>query len=168
MAKVIAWLTKGAEGIMAAMLAAMFLTFLLQIFSRYVMVEPFGWTLELCLALWVWLVFFGCAFVVTNRDHVTFDLLYLATPMHVRRVFALISCAVVAITFAWSVLPTWDWIDFLKIKKSATLQVPMRTIYAIYAVFLIAVAVRFAWRFVELWRHGVPREDHTIHIGEEG
>jgi len=35
------WLLKGAEGVAAAMLAAMFLTFVLQIFSRYVMVEPF-------------------------------------------------------------------------------------------------------------------------------
>ena len=37
---------------------------------------PFGWTLELCLILWVWLVFFGCAFVVRQRDQVTFDVLY--------------------------------------------------------------------------------------------
>ncbi len=36
------WLLKGAEGVVAAMLAAIFLTFVLQIFSRYVMNEPFG------------------------------------------------------------------------------------------------------------------------------
>ena len=47
----------GAEGMVAAMLAAIFLTFVLQIFSRYVMSTPFGWTLEVCLTLWVWLVF---------------------------------------------------------------------------------------------------------------
>jgi C4-dicarboxylate transporter DctQ subunit len=152
----------------AAMLATMFITFLLQIFSRYVMVQPFGWTLEFCLVLWVWLVFFGCAFVVRDRDHVTFDVLYLAVPTKVQRVFALISCLAVAVTFASSILPTWDWIDFLKIKRSATLQVPMRTIYAVYALFLVAVSVRFAWRFVAILRGGMPREGHAVHVGEEG
>jgi hypothetical protein len=36
----------------------------------------YGWTLELCLALWVWIVFWGAAFVVRERDHVTFDVIY--------------------------------------------------------------------------------------------
>jgi TRAP-type C4-dicarboxylate transport system permease small subunit len=166
--RLIAWLRHGPEAVVAAMLGAMFLTFLLQIFSRYVMVQPFGWTLELCIVLWVWIVFFGCAFVVRGRDHVTFDILYLAVPDRIRRIFAAISCSVVAVTFAWSVLPTWDWIDFLKIKRSATLQVPMRTIYAVYALFLVVVALRYAWRLLVILRGGAPREDHEIHVGEEG
>jgi TRAP-type C4-dicarboxylate transport system permease small subunit len=77
-------------GIVAAtMMAAMFLTFILQIAIRYTatlewlaqafpILEPshYGWTLELCLALWVWIVFWGAAFVVRERDHVTFDVIY--------------------------------------------------------------------------------------------
>jgi C4-dicarboxylate transporter DctQ subunit len=73
------------------MLAAMFVTFLLQIFSRYVLASPFGWTLELCLILWVWIVFFGCAFLVKDVNHVTFDILYLAAPVKIQRFFALVS-----------------------------------------------------------------------------
>jgi C4-dicarboxylate transporter DctQ subunit len=40
--------------------------------------EPtrYGWTLEFCLLLWVWMIFAGCAFVVRDEDHVTFDVLY--------------------------------------------------------------------------------------------
>ena len=62
------WFSRSAEFVVATMLATMFLTFLLQIFSRYVWRTPFGWTLELCLILWVWIVFFGCAFVVREKD----------------------------------------------------------------------------------------------------
>lgn len=159
---------KVAEGISGLMLGAMFLTFLLQIFSRYVMVQPFSWTLELCLMLWIWIVFFGNAFVLENLDHVTFDIAYLAAPDRIRRIMALISTFAVAIAFAVSILPTWDWIDFLKIKRSASLGLSMRTIYSIYAVFLIAVTLRFAWRFIRILRHGAPREDHIVHVGEEG
>ena len=68
--KLIGWLRAAAEGVVAAMLAAMFLTFVLQIFSRYIMNQPIGWTLEVCLTLWLWLVFWGCAFVVRHDEHV--------------------------------------------------------------------------------------------------
>lgn len=144
------------------MLAAMFLTFLLQIFSRYVMLQPFGWTLELCLVLWVWIVFFGNAFIVRERDHVTFDLLYLAVPRPVRKMFALISAASIVVALALSLPPTWDWIDFLKIKKSPTLEVPMRTVYSVYALFLVVVVARYAWAFIQVLRRGPPDSAHEI------
>ena len=162
------WFNRGTEFIAAAMLAAMFLTFVLQIFSRYVLLEPFGWTLELCLALWVWIVFWGNAFIVRERDHVSFDILYLAVPRKARQILALVSAAAIVVAMAWSFLPTWDYIDFLKIKKSATLKIPMRSIFAIYGIFMIAVALRYAWRFVRILRDGPPDEAHAIHVGEEG
>lgn len=151
-------LLKGAEGVVAAMLAAIFLTFVLQIFSRYVMNEPFGWTLEVCLTLWVWLVFWGCAFVVQHDEHVTFDVLYYAVRPGTRRILALIGSAVIVIGLAASFYPTWDWIDFLKIKKSAILKIPMRTVFSIYAIFIIAAVLAYGWRFVRIVRHGVPGE----------
>ena len=154
--------SRGMEFIAASMLAAMFLTFLLQIFSRYVLLTPFGWTLELCLMLWVWIVFFGNAFIVRERDHVSFDIFYLAAPQRVRQVFALISAAAIIAGMAWSLLPTWDWIDWLKIKKSATLKIPLRTVYSIYAVFMVAIIARYAWRFVRILRKGPPDEAHVI------
>jgi C4-dicarboxylate transporter DctQ subunit len=83
-------------------------------------------------------------------------------------VLALISAAAVAIGMGWSLLPTWDWIDFLKIKKSATLGVPLRTIYSIYALFLIVICLRAVWSFIHVLRHGAPDEAHEIHVGEEG
>lgn len=162
------WFTRGTEAIAAAMLAALFLTFVLQIFSRYVLLEPFGWTLELCLTLWVWIVFWGNAFIVRERDHVSFDILYLSVPRGPRKALALISAAAIAAGMIVAFLPTWDYIDFLRIKKSATLKIPMRTIFSIYALFMIAVALRYAWRFVRVLRHGPPDDIHAIHIGEEG
>ena len=151
-------LLKGAEGVVAAILAAMFLTFVLQIFSRYVMNEPFGWTLEVCLTLWVWLVFWGCAFVVRHDEHVAFDMLYRAVRPGTRRILALLGSAAIVLGLAASFYPTWDWIDFLKIKKSAILRIPMRTVFSIYAIFLITAIVGYAWRFIRIVRYGVPDE----------
>jgi len=169
MKSVLRLFTRGAEFIAAAMLAAMFLTFLVQIFSRYVLLTPFGWTLELCLILWVWIVFFGCAFVVKEKDHVTFDIFYLAAPTKIRKVLALVSAAAIVIGMAWSFLPTWDYIDWMKIRKTTTVidpfsgkKIPMRTIFSIYAIFMLAVIVRYSWRFVDVLRKGPPDDDHAI------
>ncbi|SMX44709.1 TRAP transporter small permease [Actibacterium lipolyticum] len=161
------WLNARAENVAAAMLAAMFLTFILQIFSRYVMSAPLGWTLELCLTLWIWIVFWGNAFVVRHKDHVTFDILYLSVRPGIRRIFALISAGAIAIGLGVSLLPTWDYIDFLKIKKSATLKIPMRTIFSIYAIFIIAVVIRYAWMFVNVLRNGAEDTHHHLEITDE-
>lgn len=163
------WFIRGAEGVAATMLAAMFFTFLLQIFSRYVLVTPFGWTLEFCLILWVWIVFFGNAFLVREKDHVTFDIFYLVAPRGVQKVLALISAAAIVAGMVWSFLPTWDYIDWMKIRKTATVEnpftdkkIPLRTVFSIYAVFMIAVIVRYAWRFIDIQRHGPPGGEHEI------
>lgn len=161
------WLNARAENVAAAMLAAMFLTFLLQIVSRYVLVSPLGWTLELCLTLWIWIVFWGNAFIVRERDHVTFDLFYLAVPSGVRRVLALVSAAAIAVGFAVALLPTWDYIDFLKIKKSATMKIPLRTVFSIYALFMVAVILRAVVRFVRVWRHGADDEHRHLEVTDE-
>ena len=186
MQRALSWITRGAEFIAATMLAAMFLTFLIQIGSRYssrlapsipidwlsqamARIEPLGWTLELCLILWVWIVFFGNAFIVRERDHVSFDIFYLAAPRRVRQVLALVSAAAIVIAMVWSFLPTWDYIDWMKMRKTTTVRlpildekIPMRTILSVYAIFMIALIGRYAWRFVTVLKDGPPDADHEI------
>ncbi len=105
MDKFLKWLQKTSNFLTASMLAVLFFTFLFQIFSRYVLRSPFGWTLELCLILWLWIVFFGCAFTVRDKDHVTFDIFYFATPKKVQLVFSLISAVGIIVIMGWSFLP---------------------------------------------------------------
>ncbi|OCW56131.1 TRAP transporter small permease [Hoeflea olei] len=155
------------------MMAAMFLTFILQIAIRYSakldwiaeavpMLEPsrYGWTLEFCLALWVWIVFWGAAFVVRERDHVTFDILYSHVNPRQRRWFAVIGGLAVCAGLLWSLEPTWSKFYILRLKKTATLSgllgdwVRMRDLYVIYVVFLVVVAARYGWRALEALRHG--------------
>ncbi|MFD1341514.1 TRAP transporter small permease [Litorisediminicola beolgyonensis] len=162
-------ITRVAEPIAAAMLAAMFITFLLQIFSRYVMLQPFGWTLELCLILWVWIVFFTNAFLVGERDHVTFDILYNSGSRRVRTVLALISAAAIVAGMLYAFLPTVDYIDWMKMRRTSTVEnpltgerIPLRTIFSIYAIFMVVVALRYALRFVAILRGGPPDADHDL------
>jgi TRAP-type C4-dicarboxylate transport system permease small subunit len=180
------WFSVGTDAIAGLMLAAMFATFLLQIGSRYSpqiisnlglaetfpwlgTIEPLGWTLELCLILWIWIVFFGCAFNVRERDHVTFDILYLAAPRGPRRIMALIAAAAIVVGMAWSFLPMWDYVDFMRIRRTSSVENPftgdkirLKWIFIIYMVFMAALIARYAWRFVETLRNGPPDSAHDI------
>ncbi|MCI4665976.1 MAG: TRAP transporter small permease [Neomegalonema sp.] len=160
------WIRHVFEAITALMLAVIFATFLIQIYSRYVMNEPFGWTLTVCLLVWIWQVFFGNAFIVRQRDHVSFDILYQASPRWLRRIFALISAAAISFALLWSLPATWDWIDFLSIKPMPTLGFPTSWAYSIYALFLIIVALRYVWAFFEALIIGPP-DDVITEIQKE-
>ncbi|MDH3513071.1 MAG: TRAP transporter small permease, partial [Gammaproteobacteria bacterium] len=64
--KLATWLRRRAENVAAALLATVFVTFILQIAFRYVFGWPVGWTLEVSTLAWMWLVLWGAAFVVTE------------------------------------------------------------------------------------------------------
>jgi C4-dicarboxylate transporter DctQ subunit len=174
-------LRRGAEAVAAAMMAAMFATFIVQITIRYTarlewlaeafpFLEPshFGWTLEFCLLMWVWLVFWGNAFVVRQRDHVTFDILYQWVNPGLRRWFAIVAGLVIAIGLLASVEPTWSKFHILRLKSTATLSelfgswIRMRDIYSIYILFLAAVAGRYLWAVWSAFRHGVDEPTHDV------
>ena len=53
------WLHRRAENVMAALLGVMFIAFLVQIVFRYFFSFPVGWTSELTVATWLWLVLWG-------------------------------------------------------------------------------------------------------------
>jgi len=187
LAQISTGLRRLSEAVAALFIALIFLTFILQIAVRYgarvdwltgalPILEPqrYGWTLEFCLALWVWLIFWGNAFVVRREDHVTFDLLYLAVPRGVRRVFLVICGIAVGVGLLLSIEPTWGRFAFLRLKQTATLgdllgsSIRMRDIYAIYIVFLVAVGLRALWAALEalIGRHSDP-EDDAEHRGTE-
>ncbi|MGX5847362.1 TRAP transporter small permease [Mesorhizobium sp. PL10] len=156
MSATIRWLQARADNVAVALLAAMFGAFILQIFTRYVINDPLGWTLEVCLTTWLWLVFWSSAFVLTERDHVTFDLFYLIASRRTQRILALISAAAIVAGFLAALPATYDYITFYKIKKSATLRIRLDVVFSVYGLFAVAVIVRYALRAWQLFRGAAP------------
>ena len=156
------------QAVAAALMAALFLVFVLQIAVRYAgrssaLVEAlppldpigYGWTLELCLLLWIWLVFWGNAFVVRDADHVRFDILQNAVGPRTRRVFGILCALAVAGALLAAIGPTWDKFAILRLKRTATLSqvfgdwIRMRDVYAVFPLFLLVVGLRQLW---SAWR----------------
>jgi DNA-binding transcriptional regulator YhcF (GntR family) len=90
--------------------------------SRYVFNTRSAGRSRLCLTLWLWLVFWTAAFCLEDRDHVRFDLLYLAATKAAAHLRAVSAVAIVRRP-PRRAAGHLDYITFYKIKKSATLRI---------------------------------------------
>ncbi len=130
-----------AESVAALLFLSMFAAFLVQVFARYVMNNPIGWTQEFVLIAYIWIVFWCCAFLVRERDHITFDMAFEALPPGARRRLAIVLTAVIAVAFVVALPKTVDYIAFMKIERSPILRIRFDLLYSIFAVFMLAVIV---------------------------
>lgn len=144
-----AWLGRRAENFAAALLAVMFLAFMVQIVFRYLLNFPIGWTSELTIITWLWLVLWGAAFVLKESEEIRFDLIYSGVGPRVRRIMGIITAVAILILYAGSLPATVDYVQFMHVEKTAYIKIPFNWLYSIYIVFAVAVIARYAWI---LWR----------------
>ena len=143
------WLERRAENVMAALLGLMFVAFLLQIVFRYFFNFPVGWTSELTVAAWLWLVLWGSAFVLKEGEEIRFDLLYSAAGRRTRRVMGFLACIALVTLYGIGYPAAWSYVTFMKVERSSYLHVRLDWMYSIYLLFMAAVIVRYLWL---LWR----------------
>ena len=157
-----AWLHRRAENVAAGLLAVMFVAFILQIVFRYFFNFPIGWTSELSVITWLWLVLWGAAFVVKESEEIRFDLLYGAVGRRTRRVMGVIAAVSIVVLYALSLPATVKYVGFMKIVKTSYLKIPFDWLFSIYVLFLVAVIVRYLWLLAQLLRgEGVEDLDVT-------
>ncbi len=144
-----AWLYRLNEGLIAAMLAVMFVAFLVQIVFRYLLDLPVGWTNELSLVLWVWLVLWGAAFVLREDEEIRFDLFYAMAGRRTRRVLFVVSALSLVALYAISLPAVVDYVTFMKVEKTAYLKIRFDWLFSVYVVFVVAAIARYlflGWR----------------------
>ena len=134
-------LTKGAELAAAILFAAMFGAFVIQVVSRYVFDDPVSWTLEICAITYIWIVFFGGALVVEQRQHITFDMLYKSVRPSWRRIFAIVNVASLAAVFAAALPGTIDYILYTGHARSLILHIRFDILYACFGLFMAGTIV---------------------------
>lgn len=135
---------RGAEAVLAALLVAMFLAFLVQIGMRYLVGRPVGWTTEVSLFAWVWGILWGAALVLGDREEIRFDILHAAVPEGIRRAFDAVTALAVVVVFSASLPAMADYIAFMRIERSAYLGLRMDWAFSIWLVFAVAMILRHA------------------------
>lgn len=152
----VGWLKRRAENIAAALLAVMFLAFVIQIVFRYVFNFPVGWASELTVATWLWLVLFGSAFVLGEKEEIRFDLIYSAVRPRVRIGMAIVSALAIVILYGASFKASWAYVTYMKVEKASYLKIRMDWMYSVYILFLLAIIARYVWLLTQLLRGRDP------------
>ena len=152
-------LRRFAEGVAAFLLAVIFVAFIVQIVLRYFFNWPVGWTTELSLAAWLWLVLWGAAFVLRDDEEIRMDVITARAGPRLRRVLAAVGALAIVVLFAMSLRASFDYVSFMKVEKSSYLGVRMDITYSIYLVFAVAVILRGLRTLVRAWRGTVSPED---------
>ena len=150
------WLRRRAENAVAAMLAVMFAAFIVQIVFRYLFNFPIGWTSELTVVLWLWLVLFGSAFVLGEKEEIRFDLLYGSVGRRTRVGMAIVFAIALVVLYGASLKASYSYVSFMKVEKSSYLKIRMDWLYSIYVIFLVAIIARYLWLLSRLLRGRDP------------
>jgi TRAP-type C4-dicarboxylate transport system permease small subunit len=153
-----AWLRRRAENVAAAMLAVMFAAFVVQIVFRYFFNFPTGWSSELAVILWLWLVLWGAAFVVKESEAIRFDLLSGAAGRRTRIAMGIVAAAAVVILYGASLPAAYSYVAFMKVEKSSYLKIRMDWLFSIYLIFVVAIIARYLWILSHLLRGKEPEE----------
>ena len=115
----------------------MFVIFIAQIFSRYILRAPLAWAYEVTVSCYLWLVVLGACYAQRNRSHVTFTLLTDKLPMRVQAAFIGLGSLLIAVAFIWSFVPSVEFVGFMKAQKTSVLRIGLNIVYAPYIPFLV-------------------------------
>jgi C4-dicarboxylate transporter DctQ subunit len=127
--------------------------------------------------LWVFVIFFGCSFIVRESDHVTFDVLYLSASRPVRRILALITAVLMIGAMLYSLPAIWETVfanRLMDLKKIQTIRMPLtgdkiaiKWLFAPFVMLMIVVTVRYVWRIYTVVRFGPPETEIETLLSDE-
>jgi len=135
-------LRKFTEIVAVGLLTAMFLVFLLQIFMRYVVNQPLGWTLEASVILYIWAIFWTSAFLLDESEHITFTIVADVVHPRVRAMMKLAGHLILGLAFASALPAVVDYVTFMKIDTTPVIGIRFDYVFSIFVVFMVAVIIR--------------------------
>ena len=159
MAPLVKTLRRAAEIVAVICFSAMFAGFILQVVMRYGFNSPLDWTQELCVVLYLFGVFWTAAFLLNERDHVAFTVLYDHAPKRVRRVMAGIGAIAIGVTFAADLPAAADYIHYMARQSTPVMRLRFDLVFGVFLLFMVAVV----WRSAMTVRHllGANWRDHV-------
>src|SRR5580658_681624 len=135
-------LRHAADWVASAMFAAVFVIFNYKIFTRYFERDEAVWADEVLVILFVWIIFWANAFLLRDREQITFDLVYRLLPDNAKRIVAIARAVLIGGIFLVALPGSLDYIGFLWREHTPVLNLPLDKVYAVFGLFLVAVIVR--------------------------
>ena len=137
-----ALLRKIAHALGGLMFLALFLVFLVQIAARFGFGRPLPWTDELAVVLYLWVILWASAFMVPEREHVAFDLLWNSAGSGARRGMRILGHLMIGGLAAAAIPASWDYVHFMGREGTPVLGLSFEWVFLPFVLLLLALVLR--------------------------
>lgn len=135
-------LRKTAHALGGLMFLGLFLVFLVQITARFGFNQPLPWTDELAVVLYLWVILWAAAFMVPEREHVMFDLLWNRVGLRARRAMRIAGHLMIGSLAAVALPASWDYVHFMAREGTPVLGLSFEWVFLPFVLLLLALVVR--------------------------
>lgn len=135
-------LVRLCEWLSAIMFATLFLTFVAQVFWRYVLRDPLVWTLEVSGILFVTLSLFTAASQMSLREHVALDLVVEALPKTLSAWLKAFSLLLFAGVMLLSIPDTIRVLEWMYRERTFAIKFNLGHLFVLMIGFVLIYAVR--------------------------
>ncbi len=146
------WPKKAAELIGGTLFLTLFIVFVIQVTARFGFNRPMAWTDEAAVILYVWVILWSAAFVVPEREHVAFDLIWNSVNLRTRKVMRVAGNLLIGGVALYGIPATWDYVHFMKRESSPVLGISFMLVFLPFVLLLVALVVRSAWAIWNAFR----------------
>lgn len=149
-------LRKAAQTLGGLMFLCLFGVFLVQIAARFGFNRPLPWTDELAVVLYLWVILWASAFMVPEREHVVFDLLWNSASRPARRIMRFAGHLLIGGLAAVAIPASWDYVHFMGREGTPVLGLSFEWVFLPFVFLLLALVWRslhglwLTWRGQEL------------------
>lgn len=137
------------ETLPALLLLTVFFSFLLGVFSRYVLKTSIMWTQEMSLYPYVWLVFLGACYCDRDRSNITFPLVHDIVPEKVREIFHIIGDVIIVAALVLAIPSAIEFYEYYMTRPTAIMKIPLGICYFAFAIFQVLTIIRYGYRIFE-------------------
>jgi TRAP-type C4-dicarboxylate transport system permease small subunit len=146
------WPKKAADLIGGTLFLTLFIVFVIQVTARFGFNRPMAWTDEAAVILYVWVILWSAAFVVPEREHVAFDLIWNSVNLRTRKVMRVAGNLLIGGVALYGIPATWDYVHFMKRESSPVLGISFMLVFLPFVLLLVALVVRCAWAIWDAYR----------------
>jgi TRAP-type C4-dicarboxylate transport system permease small subunit len=138
------WPKKVADLIGGTLFLTLFIVFVIQVTARFGFNRPMAWTDEAAVILYVWVILWSAAFVVPEKEHVAFDLIWNSVNLPTRKVMRVAGNLLIGGVALYGIPATWDYVHFMKRESSPVLGISFMLVFLPFVLLLVALVVRSA------------------------
>ena len=153
------WLKGAANAIGGALFLTLFVVFVVQITARFGFNKPLAWTDEAAVILYIWVILWAAAFIVPEREHVMFDLVWNSVGRPLRKLMRIAGSLLVGGLALASLPGTWDYVHFMAREGTPVLNLPFMWVFLPFVFLMVSLTLRCAWAIWQaLHGHGLDAE----------